>query len=114
MTMEEVFYDLNQKYGEEFNWRMLPHTDMCFVEELKKELGQEYSMFDKRVYALARSDSNDDVLFLLCGDSGGDVYRIYHLTYSSKNKEGYPRYREFASTQAVKKYIEERFIDEYL
>ena len=79
MTAEEVFYDLNQKYGEELHFR-----------------------FEKSVYAVARSDSNDDVLYLLCGDSRGDVYRIYHLTYSNKNKEGYPRYEEFVSIQAVK------------
>ena len=52
MTAEEVFYDLNQKYGEEFNWRMLPLTDKGFVEELKKELGQEHSIFEKSIYAV--------------------------------------------------------------
>lgn len=114
MTAEEVFYDLNQKYGEEFNWRMLPLTDKGFVEELMKELGQEHPIFEKSVYTVARSDSNDDVLYLLCGDSRGDVYRIYHLTYSNINTEGYPRYEEFVGIQAVKEYIEEQFINEYL
>ena len=81
---------------------MLPLTDKGFVEELKKELGQEHSIFEKSIYAVEWSDSNDDVLSLLCGDSRGDVYRIYHLTYSNKNKEGYPRYEEFVGIQAVK------------
>ena len=114
MTAEEVFYDLNQKYGEEFNWRMLPLTDKSFVEELMKELGQEHPIFEKSVYAVARSDSNDDVLYLLCSDSRGDIYRIYHLTYSNINSEGYPLYEEFVGIQAVKEYIEEQFIKEYL
>ncbi len=33
---------------------------------------------------------------------------------SNKNKEGYPRYEEFVGIQAVKEYIEEQFINEYL
>ena len=38
MTIEEVFSDLYDKYGEDFNWYMLPLTqaDGMFVTELKK------------------------------------------------------------------------------
>lgn len=32
MTAEEVFCDLIEKYGEDFNWRMLPFSDKDFVE----------------------------------------------------------------------------------
>lgn len=113
MTAEEVFCDLYSKYGEEFNWRMIPLTDKYFVEELKRELGQEHIIFANSIYAVARSDSNDDVLYLLCGDSRGDVYRIYHLTYSGDNKDGYPRYKEFVGILAVKEYMEEQFANEY-
>ena len=41
MTIEEVFSDLYDKYGEDFNWYMLPLTqaDGMFVTELKNEIG---------------------------------------------------------------------------
>lgn len=39
MTAEEVFGDLFDRYGEEFDWRMVPLTDKTFVEELKREIG---------------------------------------------------------------------------
>lgn len=68
---------------------MLPLTDKGFVEELKKELSQEHSIFEKSVYAAARSDSNDDVLYLLCGDSRGDVYRIYQGKCTGKGQRNY-------------------------
>ena len=40
MTIEEVFSDLYDKYGEDFNWYMLPLTqaDGMFVTELKNEI----------------------------------------------------------------------------
>ena len=40
MTIEEVFSDLYDKYGEDFNWYMLPLTqaDGMFVTELKNGL----------------------------------------------------------------------------
>lgn len=37
MTAEEVFSDLNDKYGDAFNWRMIPLTNKTFAEELKKK-----------------------------------------------------------------------------
>lgn len=40
MTAEEVFDDLAKKYGEEFNWHVLPFTNKSFVAELKKEIGE--------------------------------------------------------------------------
>ena len=38
MTAEEVFDDLSHKYGEDFNWHMLPFTNKTFVAELKSEI----------------------------------------------------------------------------
>jgi hypothetical protein len=51
-------------------------------------------------------------------ESGGgyrnvDIYRIYHLTYSEKNAEGFPKYKEFAGILAVKEYIESEFVKGY-
>ena len=38
MTLEEMFCDLYDKYGNDFNWYMIPFTqaDGAFVAELKK------------------------------------------------------------------------------
>ncbi|SHH14857.1 hypothetical protein SAMN02745229_00356 [Butyrivibrio fibrisolvens DSM 3071] len=93
---------LEEKYGEEFNWG----TDLkpeYFETELKRET--TIAPF-KSVKAIARSYSNDDVLFVL----DDEVYRIYHLTYSGGN----PRYQEFTDGQAAVDYIEKRFLNEYL
>ena len=42
MTLEEMFCDLYDKYGNDFNWYMIPFTqaDGAFVAELNKEIGQ--------------------------------------------------------------------------
>lgn len=34
MTAEEVLCDLGDKYGDDFNWHMIPLTDRAFVAEL--------------------------------------------------------------------------------
>lgn len=39
MTAEEWFSVFYEKYGDDFNWTMIPFTDRHFVEELKRELG---------------------------------------------------------------------------
>ena len=66
MTIEEVFSDLYDKYGEDFNWCMLPLTqaDGMFVTELKNEIGEDHLLYDKRIWAVAKCESNDDVLYV--------------------------------------------------
>ncbi len=111
MTDREVFGNLTDKYGEEFNWSVISFSKTeYFVNELKDELGQENIIFSNRICAIAHNDSNDDVLYLLENDSMKYVYRIYHLTYSKKNERNYPEYKEFADIQAVMKYIEDTLI----
>ena len=110
MTIESMFHDLYHQYGEKLSWRMLSPTDKYFVEELKRELGPEHPIFSKGVHAVAKCDSNDDVLYFFGDDRHEAIYRIYHLTYSSHHTDGYPRYKEFADIQAVKAYIEQRLI----
>ena len=113
MTAEEVFYDLYKKYGDSFHWHMLPFSEQSFVAELKREIGSNHFLYNKRIWAVAKCDSNDDVLFL-SADDGKDVYYIFHLTYSGLNSEGFPKHKKFANLQAVKEYIEREFIAEYL
>jgi len=97
---------LSDKYGEDFNWGIVPREN-GFVDELKKETDiSRYNI----VVAVARCYSCDDVLFLL--DNG--VYRIYHLTYSTNHANGFPRYTEFFDSQKVIEFIEQKYIEEYL
>ncbi|PWT28910.1 hypothetical protein [Butyrivibrio fibrisolvens] len=103
--MNNVISEINkleEKYGEEFNWGTEFNPE-CFEAELKRET--TITPF-KSVKTIARSYSNDDVLFVL----DDEIYRIYHLTYSGGN----PRYQEFADGQAVVDYIEKQFINEYM
>jgi hypothetical protein len=114
MTAEEVFCDLNDKYGEEFNWNMVPFTNKTFVAELKREIGEKHFLYNERIWAVAKCDSNDDVLYV-CGHEGdSDIYYIFHLTYSKHNTEGFPKYEKFIGIEAVKEHIEQLFVNEYL
>jgi len=44
MTAEEIFCDLFEKYGEDFNWYMVPFSQSngIFGEELKKEINEVF------------------------------------------------------------------------
>lgn len=114
MTAEEVFCDLYDKYGEEFNWQILPFSDKTFVEELRREIGEKHFLYNEQIYAVAKCDSNDDVLFVTGKDGEKDIYHIFHLTYSKHNLPGFPKYKKFIGIEEVKSYIEQMFITEYL
>ena len=107
--MIDIIGEINHlfdKYGEDFNWGIVPEENK-FVVELKSET--DISRYNK-VIAIARSYSCDEVLFFF--DDG--IYRIYHLTYSTRNANGYPRYIEFSEGHKVIEYIEKKYIEEYL
>jgi len=114
MTAEEAFSNLSEKYGEDFNWHLLPLSNKTFVAELKKEIGIMHFLYEKDIWAVAKCDSNDDVLYLVGGDNGEEKYYIFHLTYSVNNATGFPRYREFNTIEDVNDYIEQTYIAEYL
>ena len=116
MTAEEVFCDLYDKYGDEFNWSMVPFSKAKgpLVDELKRELGKNHFLYDKTIYAVAKCDSDDDVLYVCDRENGKDVYYIFHLTWSSQNEKGFPRYVKLTGTNAVKEYIEAKYVSEYL
>ncbi len=107
-TMEEIITALAEEYGEDFNWSLIPETNNYYITELKKELGADNPLFKNSVCAIAKCESNDDVLYVL----NGDIWRIYHLTYSASNSEGYPKYEEFSSIKAASEYIQDRFLKE--
>lgn len=103
--ISEISY-LCDKYGDDFDWGILS-SENRFVDELKRET--DVSQHNE-IEAIARSYSCDDVLFLF--DS--NIYRIYHLTYSANNENGFPRYIEFFDGKKVIEYIEKKYIEEYL
>ena len=82
MTAEEAFCDLFDKYGDEFNWSMVPFSKAkgALVNELKREIGETHFLYHKTIYAVAKCDSNDDVLYACDRECGKDVYYIFHLT----------------------------------
>ena len=58
-----MFSDLYNKYGEDFNWYMLSFAQAggAFVDELKKEIGKYHFLYNKKIKAVAKCESNDDV-----------------------------------------------------
>ena len=93
MTIEEIFSDLYDKYGEDFNWYMIPLTqaDGVFVTELKNEIGEDHFLYDN--------------------GRNQDIYYIFHLTYSKHNPDGFPRYEELKDVYAVKAFIEQSIFE---
>lgn len=116
MTAEEVFCDLFDKYGEDFNWYMIPLTKSngAYVEELKKEIGEDHFLYHREIYAVAKCESNDDILYVTRSEAGADVYYIFHLNYSKHNAKGFPKYEEFADIYAVKDSIEQTYIKNHM
>lgn len=116
MTSEEIFSDLCDKYGEDFNWYMIPFTQAGgeLVAELKNEIGKDHFLYDKEIWAVAKCESNDDVLYVTENEMGAVIYYIFHLTYSKYNSDGFPRYEEFEDGFAVKEFIERTYIKNYM
>jgi len=114
MTIEEVFCDLYEKYHDVFCWRILPLSNKSFVTELKREIGQSHFLYPRKIWSVAKCDSNDDVLFVTENDNKEDIYYIFHLTYSDHNIEGYPQYKELNGIEKVKEYLEEAYIADFL
>ena len=114
MTIEEIMDSLYQQYGNEFNWSMIPFSNKSFVEELKRELDPNDAFLSGAVYAVAKCDSNDDVLYLGVDslDARGN-WRIYHLTYSSDNADGFPQYVEFNNRKEAAEYIQNQFVSKF-
>ena len=54
MTAEEVFCELSDKYGDDFNWHMLPLSNHTFTAELKKEIGNRHFLYHKQIWAVAK------------------------------------------------------------
>ena len=115
MSMEDIMERCEEKFGDDFNWRMLPEEkrEAVFVPELKLELGEDDPFFDGRVYAVYKCDANDDMLFRSVKKDGTELWRIYHLTYSHcRECAGFPRRRDFESGQKAAEYIISQYVED--
>lgn len=115
MSMDDIMERCEEKFGDDFNWWMLPveKREAPFVPELKLELGENDPFFDGRVYAIYKCDANDDMLFQSVRKDGTELWRIYHLTYSHcREKEGFPRRWDFESGQKAAEYIINQYIED--
>lgn len=65
---------------------MISLTDHSFVEELKREFGREHFLYNRRIRAVAKCESNDDILYLTC---------------SAHNSRGFPEYGRFCDIEEV-------------
>lgn len=107
MTIEEIMCLFYEEYGSDFNWHLVPFDNKTFVNELRRELNPDNEYIAGDVFAVAKCDSNDDVLFL----SDKNVWRIYHLTYSSDNASKYPLYKEFTGRREAAEYLQEMYVN---
>ena len=103
---ENLYNELIDKYGDSFNWTKILKTKTSFLEELNSELSKMHPLYKRAVKAVAKCDSNDDVLFLLDNDN----WAIVHLTYSKNNIDEFPKYKYFSNISDAMTHIEEQFI----
>ena len=114
MQIDDILFDLTNKYGDDFNWMSIPLSNVSFVEGLKRELGKEHPLYNKIIRAVAKCESNDDVLLFVANETEKEMYYLFHLTYSTQQAQGSARGIEFRTTEEVKEYMEQRYIEEYL
>lgn len=99
MTAKEAFSVLSDRYTDNFNWIMLTLSSEndYFVNELKKETGLRRFLYEKSVIAIAKCESNDNVLYMVEDES-----------------EKFPRYREFADSGSAMSFIEQDLLENYI
>ena len=87
MTAEEMFCMMHEKYGDAFQWEMVPFTEShgILMDEFKKELpSHDLLQSNSYVRAVAKNTAGNDVLYLIGNKTGHDSYRICHLTYTEE------------------------------
>ena len=87
MYAENLIFELEEKYGEDFNW-WIPDDLSFYYGELKKELSDNHPLKRIDVKAAAKNSRNDDILFV-----SGEEYYLVHLTYSKEHSDEFPKYK---------------------
>ena len=112
MTAEEMFCNLYDKYGDEFNWMMIPLTNKFYEQQAEKEIKQGHPLYGQKMWAAAKSESNDDVLYVV-ENAEKESYVMIHLTYSNNEDVKWPRYVLFENMEEVERYLEQQYISEF-
>jgi hypothetical protein len=113
MSVEKLFDDLFNKYGDEFNWMTVPLSNNSYNKQAEKEIKYGHSLYGRKLIAVAKCESNDDVLYFT-ENNGETLYIILHLTYSENQDTSYPKYILFNNLCEAEKYLEKQYIEEYL
>lgn len=104
---------LIDRYGKDFNWFEMDQLGesfgKSFVKEAYKEISRKHPLYRVKLVALAKCESNDDVLFQT--DKG--QYVIIHLTYTEVNTDQYPRFVMFSTEDEALFYIEQKYRMDY-
>lgn len=104
MTFDELYGNLYEKYGENFNWKMLSFIDKTYTQEAEKEIKKGHFLYGKRLWPVAKCTDNDDVLFVT-GNNGKDLYVILRLTYNDNQDINYPEYVLIDNIYELEKYL---------
>lgn len=107
---ETLIRELEEKYGEDFNWSVISASNKFFVEEAGKEIKNGHFLYGKRLYSIAKCDSNDDVLFIT-EKLQDNLYIILHLTYHTNGDTVYPKCVVFKKLDEIRGYIEKQYED---
>ncbi len=113
MLVERLFESLFAKYGDEFNWMILPLSNQTYNKQAEKEIKKGHSLYGVNLTAVAKCESNDDVLYVT-ENKGGTLYIILHLTYSENQDIAYPEYIMFDNLCEAEKYLENQYVEQYL
>ena len=103
MYAENLIFELEEKYGEAFNW-WIPDNISFYDSEFKKELSDKHPLKRINVKAAAKNSRNDDILFV-----SGEEYYLVHLTYSKEHSDEFPKYKILRKSE-----LREFFENDYL
>lgn len=79
---------------------------LSLSNELKQELSEHHPLSGKALLAVARSEANDDVLYL---DEQSGQYWLVHLTWTKETSDQYPLIKMFSSLEDFAVYCEATF-----
>ena len=103
MYAEKLICELEEKYGEAFNW-WIPDNLSFYDSELKRELSDDHPLKRIDIKAAAKNSRNDDILFV-----SGEEYYLVHLTYSKEHSDEFPKYKILRKSE-----LREFFENDYL
>lgn len=101
MDICELFRYMEDSYGEEFSWFLLPNGSKSLTAQAVREIREGHPLFGRDLRAVAKCGRDDDVLFV-----SSDCYWIIHLTWSSNSDSSYPRFDMFRDLNELKDYLE--------